>query len=138
MGRVELFLADTSAVITIFGSPKLRERWRTQTAAGVIAICPAVELELGRGVRSVEDHETLSRSLREMFTWVPMDEKAWARAVEVQDSLIAMGAQGSASPIDLAIAATAEGQKLTLLHRDDDFDRIARITEQKVVRLDRP
>jgi predicted nucleic acid-binding protein len=47
-----------------------------------------------------------------------------------------MGAQGSASPIDLIIAATAEHNRLTLLHCDKDFDCVARITEQKVVRVD--
>jgi predicted nucleic acid-binding protein len=56
--------------------------------------------------------------------------------LEVQDSLVDMGAQGSASPIDLVIAATAEHNRLTLLHCDKDFDCVARITEQKVVRVD--
>ena len=133
---LELFLADTSAVIRIFSQTKLFERWSPHITAGVIAICPAVELELGRGARSVDNHKITSRTLKEMFSWAPMTDHVWHRALEVQDSLVDMGAQASASPIDLVIAATAEHNRLTLLHCDKDFDCVARITEQKVVRVD--
>jgi predicted nucleic acid-binding protein len=133
---LEHFLADTSAVIRIFSSPELRAQWRTHATAGVIAICSAVELELGRGTRSIDDHKVTTRTLRETFSWIPMTDHVWERALEVQDSLIDMGAQGSASPIDLVIAATAERNRLTLLHCDKDFDCVARITQQKVMRVD--
>jgi len=130
------FLADTSAVIRIFSKPEVLERWLPQITSGVIAICPAVELELGRGARSTADYKVTTRTLNEMFTWIPMTDQAWDRALEVQDSLVDIGAQGSASPIDLAIAATAERNRLTLLHCDGDFDCVAGITGQPVVRVD--
>jgi predicted nucleic acid-binding protein len=133
---LEQFLADTSAVIRILSSPELHEKWRTHTVSGLIAICPAVELELGLGTRSIDDHKNTTQALRETFGWIPMTDQVWDRAVEVQDSLIDMGAQGSASPIDLVIAATAERNRLTLLHCDKDFDCVARITEQRVMRVD--
>jgi predicted nucleic acid-binding protein len=37
-----------------------------------------------------------------------------------------------ASPVDLVIAAAAEAAGLTVLHYDDDYDRIASITRQPV------
>jgi predicted nucleic acid-binding protein len=40
------------------------------------------------------------------------------------------GLHRSAGPVDLVIAATAELQGLTLLHRDHDFDCIATVTGQ--------
>ena len=133
---LELCLADTSAVIRIFSQAKLYERWAPQITAGVIAICPAVELELGRNARSVGDFKITARALKDTFSWIPMTDQVWERALEVQDSLVDMGAQGSASAIDLVIAATAERNRLTLLHCDKDFDCVARITEQRVMRVD--
>jgi len=63
---------------------------------------------------------------------VPLDEECVRRALEVQ-ALLAKRSQHRAVPLpDLLIAACAERARLTVLHYDADFDRIAKLTGQSV------
>jgi predicted nucleic acid-binding protein len=70
--------------------------------------------------------------LRAAFCWVPVHDRAHARAWEVQGDLTVKGQHRGAGPVDLIVAATAELSGLTLLHHDRDFDAIAAITGQPV------
>jgi predicted nucleic acid-binding protein len=133
---VELFLADTSAVVRLLRDADLRDRWAKQIHSGAIAICSAVEVEMGRTAQSREDHAQLLRTLRDTFTWQTMNDHAWDTALDVQDKLISQGTHRSAGPVDLVVAATADRYYLTVLHCDRDFDCIAKVTGQPVVRLD--
>lgn len=47
-----------------------------------------------------------------------------------QAALTKRGLHRSAGAVDLVVAATAELQGLTLLHRDDDYECIAAVTGQ--------
>ncbi len=67
---------------------------------------------------------------RSLFGWVPVRDRAFARAWEVQGELTTKGQHRSAGPVDLVVAATAELHSLTLLHHDRDFGVIARVTGQ--------
>jgi hypothetical protein len=58
-----------------------------QLAAGVIAICPIVELEFLSSARSLADRLEKRRLLREVFGWVAMSDRAYERADEVQQLL---------------------------------------------------
>jgi predicted nucleic acid-binding protein len=59
-------------------------------------------------------------------------ESAVERALEVQ-SLLANRAQHRSVPLpDLLIAACAEAARLTVLHYDADYERIAEISGQPV------
>ena len=49
-----LYLIDTSGLFRIL-QDKLRQAWSEQLAAGVIAICPIVELEFLSSARSLAD-----------------------------------------------------------------------------------
>ena len=111
---------------------KLRQAWSDHLAAGVIAICPVVELEFLYSARSLADRLEKRRLLHELFGWVPMSERAWERAEEVQQLLTEAAMHRSAGPVDLLIAATAERERLTLLSDDRDFTAIARVTGQPV------
>jgi predicted nucleic acid-binding protein len=133
---VEQFLADTSAVVRLLRDPALLARWESQIHSGTIAICPAVELELGRTAQSAQDYAELSRLLRNTFTWEMMSDHGWDTALDVQDKLISQGTHRSAGPIDLVVAATANRHYLTVLHCDKDFDCIAKVTGQRVIRVD--
>lgn len=62
--------------------------------------------------------------------WVPVDDRAYDRAWQVQETLIQRGQHRRAGAVDLVVAATAELQGLTLLHRDRDFECIAAVTGQ--------
>ena len=67
---------------------------------------------------------------RPLLGWVPVPDRAFARAWEVQGELTTKGQHRSAGPVDLVVAATAERHGLTLLHHDRDFGVIARVTGQ--------
>lgn len=53
------------------------------------------------------------------------------RALSVSELLAERGQHRGVKPADLIIAAAAEAQNLTLLHYDDDYDRVAAVTGQR-------
>ena len=126
-----LYLIDTSGLFRILQS-KLRQAWSDELAAGVIAVCPVVELEFLYSARSLADRLEKRRLLRTVFGWVPMGERAYDRAQDVQQMLTEVGKHRSAGPVDLLIAATAEQAQLTVLCDDRDFEAVASVTLQRV------
>ncbi|HWM99647.1 MAG TPA: PIN domain nuclease [Streptosporangiaceae bacterium] len=126
-----LYLIDTSGLFRILQS-KLRQAWSDELAAGVIAVCPVVELEFLYSARSLADRLEKQRLLRTVFGWVPMGERAYDRAQDVQQMLTEVGKHRSAGPVDLLIAATAEQAQLTVLCDDRDFEAVASVTRQRV------
>jgi predicted nucleic acid-binding protein len=126
-----LYLIDTSGLFRIF-QDKLRQAWADQLAAGVIAVCPVVELEFLYSARSLADRLGKKRLLREVFGWVPMSDRAYERADMVQQLLTEVGKHRSAGPVDLLIAATAERERLTVLCDDRDYQTVASVTGQPI------
>lgn len=126
-----LYLINTSGLFRIL-QEKIRTAWADEITAGVIATCPAVELEFLYSARSAADRIEKLRLLRALFGWVPMAERAYERAEEVQEILTAKGQHRSAGPVDLLVAATAEREGLIVLADDKDYRTIARVTEQPV------
>lgn len=126
-----LYLIDTSGLFRILQAD-LRKTWSDELAAGVIAVCPAVELEFLYSARSLADRLDKQRLIRELFGWAPMHERIFDRAEQVQQLLTETGQHRSAGPIDLLIAATAEYLRVTILCDDRDFSTIARVTGQQV------
>lgn len=126
-----LYLIDTSAVFRILQAG-LRKAWSDQLAAGVIAICPIVELEFLYSARSLADRLEKQRLLHDLFGWVSMHDGSYERASEVQQLLTEAGAHRSAGPVDLLIAATAERERLIVLCDDHDYQTVATVTGQPV------
>ena len=126
-----IYLIDTSGLFRILQG-ELRQAWAEELAAGVIAVCPVVELEFLYSARSLADRLEKKRLLRTVFGWVPMAERAFERAEAVQQMMTEVGKHRSAGPVDLLIAATAEQARLTILCDDRDFDVVASITRQPV------
>ena len=126
-----IYLIDTSGLFRIL-QDELRQAWAEELAAGVIAICPVVELEFLYSARSLADRLEKKRLLRTVFGWVPMAERAFERAEAVQQLMTEVGKHRSAGPVDLLIAATAEQARLTVLCDDRDFDVVASITHQPI------
>ncbi len=126
-----LYLIDTSGLFRILQA-KLRQSWSDQLAAGVIATCPIVELGFLYSARSLADRLEKQRLLRDLFGWVPMNERAHQRADEVQQRLTEVGQHRSAGPVDLLIAATAERERLIVLCDDRDYEVVASVTGQPV------
>jgi predicted nucleic acid-binding protein len=129
------FLLDTSAFVRILRNVQVRERWEPLITAGLVAVCPAVELEILRTARSQTDREEILDLLGAAFVWVPMPDRVFTRAGEVQVGLTGRGTHRSASAVDLLVAAAAELQGLTLVHFDHDFDQVVAVTGQAAVWL---
>ena len=126
-----LYLIDTSGLFRILQA-QLREAWSDQLTAGVIAVCPIVELEFLYSARSLADRLEKQRLMSDLFGWVAMYDGAYDRAGDVQQMLTETGAHRSAGAIDLLVAATAERNRLTVLCDDHDYLTVARITGQPV------
>jgi len=126
-----IYLIDTSGLFRILQG-ELRQAWAEELAAGVIAVCPVVELEFLYSARSLAGRLEKKRLLRTVFGWVPTAERAFERAETVQQMMTEVGKHRSAGPVDLLIAATAEQARLTVLCDDREFDVVASITGQPV------
>jgi predicted nucleic acid-binding protein len=126
-----IYLIDISGLFRILQS-ELRKAWSDELTAGVIAVCPIVELEFLYSARSLADRLEKKRLLRDLFGWVTMNDGAFARADEVQQFLTENGAHRSAGPVDLLIAATAERERLIVLCDDRDYLTVAAVTGQPV------
>jgi predicted nucleic acid-binding protein len=124
------FLVDTSALSRFMRPGAASFGWDQAAAAGLLAVCPVTELEFFYSARSAADRERGIQDLRAVFGWVPVHDRAYARAWDIQGELTAMGQHRSAGAVDLVVAATAELHNLTLLHHDHDFAVIARVTGQ--------
>jgi len=129
------FLLDTSALVRLLRDPAVRAHWEQQVTAGLVAVCPIVELELLYTARSAVDRDELVELLGTASAWVPMPDRVFARATEVQAALTQRGQHRSAGATDLLVAAAAELNTLTLVHYDRDFDQIAKVTGQPAVWL---
>ncbi|MBM9509361.1 PIN domain nuclease [Actinacidiphila acididurans] len=124
------FLIDTSALARFLRGDAEQYGWDRAATAGLIATCPITDLEFFYSARSAEDRAQGIEDVRLLFGWVPVDDRAYDRAWQVQDVLTRKGQHRGAGPVDLVVAATAELQGLTLLHRDRDFECIAAVTGQ--------
>jgi predicted nucleic acid-binding protein len=124
------FLIDTSALARLLRPGAESFGWDQAAAAGLIAVCPIIELEFFYSARSPADREQEIQDVRSLFGWVPVHDRAFARAWDVQGDLTSKGQHRSAGLVDLVVAATAELHGLTLLHHDRDFDVVARVTGQ--------
>lgn len=124
------FLIDTSALARLMRPGAEAFGWDQAAAAGLIAICPITELEFFYSARSSADRERGIGDMRSLFGWVPVHDRAFARAWEVQGELTGRGQHRSAGPVDLVVAATAELHGLALVHHDRDFDVIAGVSGQ--------
>ena len=52
------------------------------------------------------------------------------RAMQVADMMARAGLHRGAKPADLVVAAAAEAARLTVLHYDKDYERIAKVSGQ--------
>jgi predicted nucleic acid-binding protein len=126
-----LYLIDTSGLFRILQGA-FRGAWSDQLAAGVVAVCPIVELEFLYSARSLADRLEKQRLMRQLLGWVPTHEGGFERAQQVQQLLTAHGQHRSAGALDLLIAATAEHERLSVLCDDRDYLAIAAVTGQPV------
>jgi predicted nucleic acid-binding protein len=126
-------LADTSAWSWSRrrAYPELRRAFDTALVDGELAICDMVRLELLDSARTATEFAEIRQELAALPD-CPIDKDQWNRALWVYEQLSAQGgaSQRSVKHPDLLIAAAAEAADVTVLHYDEDYDRIAVITGQ--------
>jgi predicted nucleic acid-binding protein len=126
-------LADTSAWIwSRRAGGTLREQFDEKLLEGEIATCDMVRLELLYSTRNAAEFHALRDDL-EALPDCPIDKDRWQRALDVYQQLAQQGGlhHRSVCHPDLLIAAAAEKVGTTILHYDQDYDRIAVITGQQ-------
>jgi predicted nucleic acid-binding protein len=126
-------LADTSAwVWTRVVGGELRKSFDEATIDGAIACCDMVRLELLYSARNAAEFTGLRHDL-DALPNCPIGAEQWQRALDVYDRLARQGGlhHRSVRHPDLLIAAAAESAGITVLHYDEDYDRIASITGQQ-------
>jgi predicted nucleic acid-binding protein len=126
-------LADTSAWVWSRrpGHQELRQAFDVAVVAGEVATCDMVRLELLYSSRNASEFGELRDELGALPD-CPIGKQQWERALSVYEHLAGQGGahQRSVKHPDLLIAAAAETAGLTILHYDEDYDRIAEITGQ--------
>lgn len=128
-------LADTSAWIWSrrHGYPQLRGEFDTALVDGEVATCDMVRLELLSSARNPVEFAEIREELASLQD-CPIGEEQWGRALWVYEQLGDAGGahQRLVKHPDLLIAAAAEAAGVTVLHYDEDYDRVAEITGQPV------
>jgi predicted nucleic acid-binding protein len=127
---VARYLADTS-VWARLRQPIVRAALTPHVDRGLVGTCPVIDLEILYSARTGAEHEHF-RAQRAAYEYFPLTDEVAQRAVDVQGMLARTALHRSVSIADLLIAATAERNRLTVLHYDGDYDRIAVITGQAV------
>jgi predicted nucleic acid-binding protein len=126
---IELF--DTSALILAAEHPGAAEALREAIDRGGLAVTDVVVIEYLNGARNLAEYDRFAWSLgaAQRLRAEPED---WDRVREVHRLLAASGVghQRSVSVPDLVIAAVAERHGATLVHYDEDYERIAALTGQ--------
>ena len=124
------YLADTSAWHRST-HPRIAQAWEDHLMSDSLATCSQIRLEILYSARSVDDYDRLAAELLALHQ-LPCGDAQLERALEVQRALAKKGGlhHRSVKIPDLVIAATAEAAGATLWHYDEDYDRIAEVTEQ--------
>lgn len=129
------WLIDKSALIRLGESPDAG-RWASRIERGLVRITTVTRLEVGYSARSAAQARAAFRT--PPIAAMPVEYLTPSiedRALEVQLLLADRGQHRAPSIPDLIIAATGELARLTVLHRDKDFQMIADVTGQAVERL---
>ncbi len=124
---VATHLADKSALARLH-LPTVAERLRSLIEAGLVATCGMVELEVRYSARSHDEYIAVTADRDTGYEWLPAPDEVWTRALELQGALSERGLLRTVRFPDLLIAAVAERHSVTVLHYDDDFDRLAEVS----------
>lgn len=125
----ELF--DTSALILAARHDGAAEALREAIGGSGLAVTDVVVVEYLNGARNLAEYDRFAWGLgaAERLRAEPGD---WDRVLQVHRLLAASGPghQRSVSVPDLIVAAVAERHGATLVHYDEDYDRIRALTGQ--------
>ena len=121
------YLVDTS-VLGRAHQDKVGTRLEELARNGQMWTCRLIDLEVAYGSRARDVADVIEERLA--LPSAPIDTSVLGRAVQVAGGLARTGQHRGAKPVDLVIAAAAEAAGLSVLHYDNDYDRIAAATNQ--------
>ena len=121
------YLVDTS-VLARARQDVVGERLAALAQAGQLWTCRLIDLEVVYASRARDVAEVIEE--RRALPEAPITAEVMQRALQTAGAMAATGLHRGAKPVDLVIAAAAETAGLTVLHYDDDYERIARVTRQ--------
>lgn len=121
------YLIDTS-VLARADIDRVGDRIEALALAGRFWTCRTVDLEVIYASRARDVADVIEE--RMALPEAPVTPAVMDRALQVAGLLAGAGAHRGAKPADLVIAAAAEAAGLVVLHYDDDYDRIASVTNQ--------
>jgi len=130
VAALKIYLADTSAWHRST-HPDVASAWEDRLTSNTLATCAQIRLEILYSARGAESYDELGAELLALRQ-IPCGSEEFERALEVQRRLARQGAlhHRSVKIPDLLIAACAESAGVVLWHYDEDYDRIAEITDQ--------
>jgi len=130
-----VIIVDTSVWIDFFygkDSSEVHTLERILAVGEDICICGVILTEVLQGIREDGDYrETLSRF--ESFLFLPMNQHTFVKAAELYRILRHKGIT-IRNTVDCMIAAVAIEHDIPLLHKDRDFNPIAKYCGLKIVK----
>ena len=129
-------LWDTSALIVATRDSGVAADLAEALGRDEVAIVEAILLEYLNGARNVGEYERFDTALRAARV-LETPAETWPRVLAVHRRLAASGAghQRSVRLVDLLVAAVAEAHGYPIVHCDEDYERIARLTGQPTRRI---
>lgn len=127
---------DTSALILAAREAGPASELADALAADEVAISEPILLEYLNGARNLGEYHRFAEALGATHI-LETEPRAWRRALEVHALLAGTGAghQRSVRLVDLIVAAVAEQHGVAVVHCDEDYERIARLTGQPMRRI---
>ena len=126
-----VYLADTSVYVLRSQHESVRRRVEALLTEGRLASCQMVALEYIDNAPDPAGYEVLWQALHGQ-RWIDVTASAMDRALDVHRQLAARSQHRHFRLPDLIIAAAAELAGATVLHYDEDYERIAAVTGQPV------
>ncbi len=130
-----MIIVDTSVWIEVLRDKtgKTVQAFRERISIENCVFCRFTQLELLQGSKDEMEWKRLDDYLSTQF-YLEATEKTWREAARIFFELRRKGITLS-SPVDCCIAQIAIESKVLLLHRDEDFERIARIRPLAIERF---
>lgn len=123
-----MILVDTSVWIEVLRDKTgdVVRAFRSRTEDDLIVFCRFIQLELLQGAKDDHEWRKLDEYLSTQY-YLETSEKTWRNAARLYFELRRSGVTVRSS-IDCCIACLAMEYQATLLHRDHDYESIAKIT----------
>ncbi len=122
-----MILVDTSVWVEVLRdrTDRMVKVFRERAGDEIIAFSRFTQLELLQGAKNEQEWQRLDTYLSTQY-YLEATENTWRDAARIYFELRKNGITIN-SPIDCCIAQLAIETQVLLLHRDKDFERIARI-----------